>query len=386
MSGSSGAAQAEAAPKPAAKEAAAAQQQQQPAAAAAPQGEERKGPFGLVREEIDCVTERLRRDIFTEIPALERAAEYFFQAGAEGKRLRSTMLLLMSSALAPAPPGFEFLTVDTSPPAEHPPSVRRRQQRIAEITELIHVASLLHDDVIDSAGTRRGKKSLNAVFGNKVAILAGDFLLARASVSLAALRNPEAIMLMSQSLEHLVAGEILQLTADAEEATSLDHYMRKTYCKTASLMANSCKSVAVLGGHSPTDCHLASEYGRHVGLAFQLVDDIMDFTSSADEMGKPAVNDLRSGLATAPTLYAAEEFPELLPLIQRRFKEEGDVEAAEEMVRRSRGLERARELAAFHAADAAMCVESMSPAATAHAKEHRAALIEITQKVLNRKK
>ncbi|KAI7838536.1 hypothetical protein COHA_007679 [Chlorella ohadii] len=465
VSGTSGAAQAEAAPKPAIKEAAAAQPHT--VASAAPQGEERKGPFGLVREEIDCVTERLRRDIFTEIPALERAAEYFFQArmgpwvfsshlmlksagmngcwdvaapfasqagegrpaGAEGKRLRSTMLLLMSSALAPAPAGIEFLTVDTSPPSEHPPSVRRRQQRIAEITELIHVASLLHDDVIDSAGTRRGKKSLNAVFGNKVAILAGDFLLARASVSLAALRNPEAIMLMSQSLEHLVAGEILQaskwgcwmaegfsrmpmsqslehlvaaeilqasmecgrlcflrLTADAEEATSLDHYMRKTYCKTASLMANSCKAVAVLGGHKPTDCHLASEYGRHVGLAFQLVDDIMDFTSSADEMGKPAVNDLRSGLATAPTLYAAEEFPELLPLIQRRFKEEGDVEAAEDMVRRSRGLERARELAAFHAADAAMCIESFSPAGTAHAAEHRAALIEITHKVLNRKK
>lgn len=129
---------------------------------------DRTDAFALVREEIECVTERLRRDIFTEIPALERAAEYFFRAGAEGKRLRSTMLLLMASALAPAPPGIEALTVDTAPPAEHPPDARRRQQRIAEITELIHVASLLHDDVIDTAGTRRGKRSLNAVFGNKV--------------------------------------------------------------------------------------------------------------------------------------------------------------------------------------------------------------------------
>jgi geranyl diphosphate synthase len=164
-----------------------------------------------VREEVDCVTERLRRDIFTEIPALERAAEYFFRAGAEGKRLRSSMLLLAASALAPAPPSLHHLTIDPAPPAEHPQDVRRRQQRIAEITELIHVASLLHDDVIDSSGTRRGKKSLNAVVGNKVAILAGDFLLARASVSLASLQNSEAIMLMSQSLEHLVAGEILQV-------------------------------------------------------------------------------------------------------------------------------------------------------------------------------
>lgn len=129
---------------------------------------DRPDAFALVREEIECVTERLRRDIFTEIPALERAAEYFFRAGAEGKRLRSTMLLLMASALAASPPGLDALTVDGAPPAEHPVDPRRRQQRIAEITELIHVASLLHDDVIDSAGTRRGKRSLNAVFGNKV--------------------------------------------------------------------------------------------------------------------------------------------------------------------------------------------------------------------------
>ncbi|KAL4440516.1 hypothetical protein ABPG75_003517 [Micractinium tetrahymenae] len=347
---------------------------------------ERADAFVLVREEIECVTERLRRDIFTEIPALERAAEYFFRAGAEGKRLRSTMLLLMASALAAAPPRLELLTVDSAPPAEHPTDPRRRQQRIAEITELIHVASLLHDDVIDSAGTRRGKRSLNAVFGNKVAILAGDFLLARASVSLASLRNPEAIMLMSQSLEHLVAGEILQLTADAEEAVSMDHYMRKTYCKTASLMANSCKSVAVLGGHSAHDCHLAQEYGRHIGLAFQLVDDIMDFTSTASEMGKPQLNDLRSGLATAPVLYAAEEHAELLPLIQRRFKEEGDVEAAQALVEGSSGLQRTRQLAAFHSGEAAAAIDAMSPAATPHAAEHRRALLELTQRVLNRKK
>jgi hypothetical protein len=143
-------------------------QSQQPQQQPAQQQAQASGAFGLVREEIECVTERLRRDIFTEIPALERAAEYFFRAGAEGKRLRSTMLLLVASALAPTPPGLQHLTVDTAPPSEHPPEARRRQQRIAEITELIHVASLLHDDVIDSAGTRRGKKSLNALFGNKV--------------------------------------------------------------------------------------------------------------------------------------------------------------------------------------------------------------------------
>eukprot|EP00887_Chlorella_sp_A99_P002303 scaffold10.g2303.t1 len=295
------------------------QQQQQEAAAAAaarwraaaPVG--RPDPFSLVRAEIECVTERMRRDLFTDIPALERAAEYFFRAGAEGKRLRSSILLLMASALSAAPVPSLMLTVDEGkslgalvrragacralsgpPPAEHPETQRRRQQRVAEITELIHVASLLHDDVIDNANTRRGMKALNTV-----AILAGDFLLARASVTLASLRNSEV-------LEHLVAGEILQLTADPEEALSMDHYLRKTFFKTASLMANSCKSVAILGGYPADVCQDAWDYGRHLGLAFQLVDDVMDFTSTAAEMGKPALNDLRSGLATAPVLFAAQ--------------------------------------------------------------------------------
>lgn len=133
------------------------------------------------------------------------------QIGAEGKRLRPTMLVLMASSFAAALPSPLLLKVDESPVNHHPTEPRRRQQRIAEITEMIHVASLLHDDVIDNAETRRGLKALNSAMGNKIAILAGDFLLARASVSLASLRNTEVIELLSQVIEHLVSGEILQV-------------------------------------------------------------------------------------------------------------------------------------------------------------------------------
>ena len=133
------------------------------------------------------------------------------QIGAEGKRLRPTMLVLMASAFSAVLPSADLLTVDQSPVNHHPLDMRRRQQRIAEITEMIHVASLLHDDVIDNAETRRGLKALNSAMGNKIAILAGDFLLARASVSLASLRNTEVIELLSQVIEHLVSGEILQV-------------------------------------------------------------------------------------------------------------------------------------------------------------------------------
>lgn len=122
-----------------------------------------------------------------------------------------------------------------------PGDTRRRQQRLAEITELIHVASLLHDDVLDSAATRRGLRALNLEVGNKLAILAGDFLLARASVTLASLRNTEVIELLSRVLEHLVTGEVMQMTAKADRLVSFDHYFKKTYFKTASLIANSAK-------------------------------------------------------------------------------------------------------------------------------------------------
>lgn len=189
-----------------------------------------------------------------------------------------------------------------------------------------------------------------------------------------------------QVLENLVAGEIMQLTATVEEASSMDHYLRKTFCKTASLMANSCKSVAVLAGAGQAEAAAAWEYGQHLGMAFQLVDDILDFTGTAEEMGKPAGSDLRAGLATAPVLLAAEQQPELGELVQRRFKGEGDVERALQLVEASDGMQRARALAAQHAGEAAAALARLPLAQSAAAEESLRALGEITQRVLTRRK
>lgn len=344
-------------------------------------------PFALVAEELKSVSERLRRTILTDIPVLSTAAEYFFKLGAEGKRLRPTVLLLMASSLsAAAAPPPELLAVDLRPPATHITDHRRRQQRVAEITELIHVASLLHDDVVDSANMRRGLKALNVTFGNKVAILAGDFLLARASVSLAALRNSDVMQLFSQVIEDLVSGEIMQMTKSEESLMSMEHYVQKTFLKTASLMANSCQCIAILGGADEKVTQVAYSYGRNLGLAFQFVDDVLDFTSSSSILGKPALNDLASGLATAPVLFAAEEHPELVPLIARKFKVSGDVAAAQNMVAASRGIERTKLLAAEHVTAAIAAIESLPPARSEHSRACREALIDITRQVLTRSK
>ena len=313
-------------------------------------------PFGLVHQEVQIVSERLRHSVLSSVPALASAAEYFFRPGREGKRLRPTLALLMASALSHEAPSPSLLQVDLRPASSHPPERRRQQQRLAEISELIHVASLLHDDVIDDAETRRGILSLNSFLGNKTAILAGDFLLARASVSLASLRNTEVVELMSQVLENLVSGEIMQMTATKDQLSDQAFYLEKTYCKTASLMANSAKSIAVLAGQPAAVCDAAESYGRHLGIAFQIVDDILDLTASSTLLGKPALNDIKSGLSTLPVLLAAEEHPELKSLILRKFKGNGDQAEAVRLVSKSQGIARAREMAKHHCMIAAEMV------------------------------
>ncbi|CAN1829740.1 Solanesyl diphosphate synthase 3, chloroplastic/mitochondrial [Linum perenne] len=203
--------------------------------------------------------------------------------------------------------------------------LRARQQRIAEITEMIHVASLLHDDVLDDADTRRGIKSLNLVMGNKVAVLAGDFLLSRACVALASLRNTEVVSLLATVVEHLVTGETMQMTTTSEQRCSMEYYMEKTYYKTASLISNSCKAVALLAGQTAEVATLAFEYGRNLGLAFQLIDDVLDFTGTSASLGKGSLSDIRHGIVTAPILFAIEEFPQLRTIVDQGFEDPKNV-------------------------------------------------------------
>ncbi|XP_071726850.1 solanesyl-diphosphate synthase 1, mitochondrial-like [Rutidosis leptorrhynchoides] len=196
-------------------------------------------PFSLVADELSIVANRLRAMVVAEVPKLASAAEYFFKMGVEGKRFRPTVILLMATAL----------NVQISKPASEgvvdmfPTELRMRQQSIAEITEMIHVASLLHDDVLDDADTRRGIGSLNFVMGNKISVLAGDFLLSRACITLASLKNTEVVSLIATAVEHLVTGETMQMSTSAEQRSSMDYYLQKTYYKTASLISNSCKSI-----------------------------------------------------------------------------------------------------------------------------------------------
>lgn len=230
-------------------------------------------------------------------------------------------------------------------------SASARQLQLGQITEMIHVASLIHDDVLDEADTRRGGKSVHTMYTNKVAVLAGDYLLARASVLLARLQHFQVVEVMAGALDALVQGEIMQARSKKEELLDMNYYLRKSYFKTASLICSACKSTALLQGYDETDTFTvaAEEYGYHMGMAFQIVDDILDFTGASASLGKPAQADMELGLSTAPILYASEEIEEIQPLIKRRFKEEGDIQKAVQLAQNTDCVERSYNLAEFHA-------------------------------------
>lgn len=429
-------------------------------------------PFRVVAPDLETMTRSVRETVSVlQHPVLDRAASHLFSL--HGKRIRPVIVILMGHATAnlknettdaliagprermevrtentrrgshrlslphnllPGPlggaahavgavaqmisnvlPSQEALGEVEENTSVQSTALLESQLRLAEITEMIHAASLLHDDVIDTSDSRRGVASVNSMFGNHLAVLAGDFLLARASVALARLRDCDVVELLSTVIEHLVRGEVIQMNGGEKGASALyngsrgagfggigdaseedvkrqkqyhepngifETYMAKTFFKTASLMANSCRAVTMLAGHSQASADAAYAYGEHLGIAFQLVDDMLDFTSTSSALGKPVLNDLQQGHATAPVLFALDSFPERLgAMIERRFGQSGDVEAALDMVHEVDGIEQTRALAAHHARSAVVSLSEALPPSDA-----RSALINIAEHVLTRSK
>ena len=320
-------------------------------------------PLRTVGKELQFLNRNLRQLLGSGHPILDTVARYYTQS--EGKHIRPLLVLLMSQATALTPkvhrdtplPNLESIDNSISPLSilsDTNPSKKQHsappflatgipdhatsiilpsQRRLAEITELIHTASLLHDDVIDISTTRRSAPSANIAFGNKMAVLAGDFLLGRASVALARLRDSEVIELLATVIANLVEGEFMQLKNTALDESNptwtedtLSYYLQKTYLKSASLISKSCRAAALLGQSSPKVVEASYQYGRSLGLAFQLVDDMLDYMERGEDLGKPAGADLELGLATAPLLFAWKERPELGALVGRKFKADGDVQ------------------------------------------------------------
>ncbi len=314
--------------------------------------------FTPVDSDLRLLTDNLKRLIGARHPILGAAAEHLFEAG--GKRIRPAIVLLISRAT--------MLDQDLT----------SRHRRLAEITEMIHTASLVHDDVVDEAELRRNVPTVNSLFDNRIAVLAGDFLFAQSSWYLANLDNLQVVKLLSEVIRDFAEGEIIQSLSRFDTSLSLEAYLDKSYYKTASLIANSAKAAAVLSDAPLKTIEEMFEYGRNLGLAFQIVDDILDFTAAAEILGKPAGSDLVSGNITAPALFAMEAFPQLYTLLEREFNGDGDIDQAIALVHKSDGILRARELAAYHAKLAKQHLDCLPPSPS------RESLEELANYVLSR--
>ncbi|KAG9655540.1 terpenoid synthase, partial [Aureobasidium melanogenum] len=220
-----------------------------------------------------------------------------------------------------------------------------------------------------------------------MAVLAGDFMLGRASVALARLRDPEVTELLATVIANLIEGEFMQLrntASDEKHPTysqeTMEYYLQKTYLKSASLISKSTRAAAILGNCSPDVVEAAYSYGKNLGLAFQLVDDMLDYTVSGAELGKPAGADLELGLATAPLLFAWKDNKELGTLVGRRFAEEGDVKRAHDLVIQSNGIEQTRAMAEDYINKAREAI-AFFPESQA-----KAGLMDMCTKVLQRRK
>nr|AGJ83979.1 putative decaprenyl diphosphate synthase 1 [Aphis gossypii] len=322
-------------------------------------------PYRLLDDDLRDVYTDITRELVlnTNQDELRTIATYYFDG--QGKALRPMVAILMAHAI-----NYHM----------NNNGLDKKQREVAMIAEMIHSASLIHDDVIDQSDFRRGKPSVNALWSHKKVAMAGDYILAVTSMMIARLNHNDVTITLSQIITDLVQGEFMQLGSKETENERFAHYLTKTYRKTASLIANSVKAEAMLAGADDQLVDVSFEYGRNIGLAFQLVDDLLDFVSSKDAMGKPTAADLKLGLATAPVLFACEKYPELNAMIMRRFQEPGDAERAFELVHKSQGLEQTRFLAKKH------CLEATRLAGKIAESPYQKSLLVVPDLIVNRMK
>ncbi|KAG5325912.1 DPS1 synthase, partial [Acromyrmex heyeri] len=322
-------------------------------------------PYTLIEDDLKDIFVDIRTKLIknTSLEELQPISTYYFDG--QGKAIRPMFTILMARAINYHKGKNDLLY---------------SQRQIAMISEMIHNASLLHDDIIDQSDFRRGKPSVNVVWSQKKVVMAGNYILSIACMMLSEIRNDDVTITINQFVSDLVQGEFMQLGSKETENERFAHYLTKTYRKTASLIANCMKAVAILSDVDERTIEMAFQYGRNVGLAFQLIDDLLDFVASTTAMGKPTATDLKFGLATAPVLFACEQYPELNAMIIRRFQEPGDVEKAFELVHKSNGLEQTRFLAKKH------CVEAIKIAQSFTKSPYQKGLIIMADLVINRMK
>src|SRR2546427_925053 len=297
-----------------------------------------KENFDLVRDDLLLVEEELARQSSVAFEPVSEITGYLLGGG--GKRMRPALLLLANRYAG-----------------------RRREGsiRLAAVVELLHSATLIHDDVIDSADTRRGRPSANSRWGNHRSVLAGDWLYMQSFQMALEERNFRILDILIDLTQKMVEGELIQLAKIGRIDVNEEDALKLATYKTACLFSGCARLGAVLGGFSGAEEEALADYGRYSGLAFQMVDDLLDFTASAEQLGKPVLSDLKEGKVTLPLIYAMENgHRDARALVAQVLQEKDFISVRPEtivsLVHESGALDRARALGQDYACRAKACL------------------------------
>jgi len=284
-------------------------------------------------QQVDAV---IHRRLASEVVLINQISHYIVSAG--GKRIRPRLVLLVAAAL-----GFEG----------------RERFELAATVEFIHTATLLHDDVVDESSLRRGRATANALFGNAASVLVGDFLYSRAFQMMVSTGRMRVLEVLADATNIIAEGEVLQLMNMHDPDLSVDDYLRVIRYKTAKLFEASAQLGAVLADATPEIEAACSDYGRALGTAFQLIDDLLDYEGDTQALGKNVGDDLREGKPTLPLLLAMEHgTPQEREMIRHAIQH-GETERLAEIVtivRRVGAIDATREAARTEAAKARACI------------------------------
>jgi octaprenyl-diphosphate synthase len=305
--------------------------------------------LGSVADDLERVDALIRARLESDVPLVRQVAQYLVGAG--GKRVRPALVLLASAACGYRPRGGG---------AEDPRFL------VAAVVEFIHTATLLHDDVVDESPMRRGRETANAAFGNAASVLVGDFLYSRAFQMMVEVGNMKVMSVLADATNTIAGGEVLQLMGSRDPDVDEQRYLEVIRRKTAKLFEAAARLGGVLAGAPQAVERGLADYGMHVGTAFQVVDDVLDYSGDAADIGKSLGDDLAEGKPTLPLIYAMRAGnPEQAAVVRRAITDGGrdDFQAVLKAIQHCGALDYARQAAIREADLAARALEPLPPSA-----------------------
>jgi octaprenyl-diphosphate synthase len=256
----------------------------------------------LIAADMAAVDQVIRSRLHSDVALVSQVGEYIVNSG--GKRLRPALVVLSAQAF-----GY----------------TGKHHHDLAAVVEFIHTATLLHDDVVDDSDMRRGKATASALFGNSASVLVGDFLYSRAFQMMVEVGDMRVMQTLADATNIIAEGEVLQLLNCHDASVSAENYLRVIYCKTAKLFEAAMRLGAILSGADQVHEQAVAQYGVHLGTAFQLIDDVLDYSGDAQEIGKNLGDDLAEGKPTLPLIYAMQHGNAAQAALVRKAVEEGDI-------------------------------------------------------------